>query len=200
MRRGSLGLKQRKKGRLDPNGLFNLSEHPKILNLSCLGSAQNTHTLSQHFCSNRKHKKQMKSHLSFNCHDTNWTSLFPITQKKSSKTQVCNCHGLQSLLQIFPLGRNNLFIRHAIETEPHSPTRALLHSGWRLALDHASEQTHSVSTNSLFLNQGQPQVVGLALFSFQLPASQSSTLILQYPICAYMHIIIKNEYPKYTAK
>jgi len=37
---------EKKKGRLDPNRLFNLSEHPKILNLSCLGSAQNTHTLS----------------------------------------------------------------------------------------------------------------------------------------------------------
>lgn len=143
-------------------------------------------------------KKQMKFHLSFNCHDTNWTSLFPvIIPKNSSKTQVCNCHSLQSPLQIFPWGKRSVYSSRHWDWASLT-NQSLLHSSWGLALDHASEQAHSVS--SLFLNQGWPQVVGLALLIFWLQASQSSTLILQYPICAYMHIIIKNECLKYTAK
>lgn len=198
-KRGSLGLKQRKKKNVDltQTGSSIYQSIPKS-SISAVWDLHRIHMLN--LCTDVQIGtiKNRWNHIWVSTAMTQTGRLFFLLYKRTLQKHKCTTVMVCKVPFKFFLGVGAICLFFMPLLWASLTNQSLLHSSWGLALDHASEQARSVS--SLFLNQGWPQVVGLALLSFWLQASQSSTLILQYPFSAYMHIIIKNECLKYTAK
>lgn len=98
-----------------------------------------TERQSLHWSSNRNYKTQSELHLSFNYHATNWAwnrSFYSYTKEDINNTSMQK--SLQTPLQNFPWGRNDLFVLQCHWDWASLTNKSLLHSHQRPALGHAS--------------------------------------------------------------